>query len=61
MLDGVDKLFRVLMEDGLKGVEHSDVFLALVFGLLGYIGLVFCLVKSLEANGLCACVVDALL
>jgi hypothetical protein len=49
------------MEDGLKGVEHSDVFLALVFGLLGYIGLVFCLVKSLEANGLCACVVDALL
>jgi hypothetical protein len=30
MLDGVDKLFRVLMEDGIKGVEHSDVFLALV-------------------------------
>ena len=35
MFDGVDKLFRVLMEDGLKGVERSDVFLAIVFGLLG--------------------------
>ena len=34
MLDGVNKQFRVLMEDGLKGVEPSDVFLVCSFGLL---------------------------
>jgi hypothetical protein len=60
MLHGVDKLFTVLMEDGLKGVECSDVFLACSFGLLGYIGLVFCIVNSLEVHGLRAYVVGAL-
>jgi len=34
MLDGVKKRFRVLMENGLKGVEPSDVFVVCSFGLL---------------------------
>jgi hypothetical protein len=41
MLDGVDKLLRVLMKDGLKGVECSDVFLACSFWIARVLGVLY--------------------